>query len=676
MCGIAGMVAASGGMTPSPDTLRTMLGMIRYRGPDGYGIYTDDRAALGQARLSIIDLSSGAQPMSNEDGSIWIVFNGEIFNYVELRDELERLGHRYHTRSDTETIIHAYEQWGDRAWVMFNGQFAAALWDVRKRQLTLARDRVGIAPLHYARVRDARGERIVFGSEVKSIFAEGGLKPEFDPIGVWRAFTLWSSPAPTTVWRGVTSVEPGQVITFDESLRAHSRKFWSLKIDDRSASGSTDRDAAGDRLESRLQDAVRLRLRADVPVGSYLSGGLDSSVIAHLIRRLHTGQLHTFSLRFSDPAFDETPQQHRMANILGTDHHEIVCDSEAIRNALAEVVWHCETPLTRLGPVPMYLLSGLVRKTGIKVVMTGEGADEFLCGYHIFRENAARRFWARGPNSAWRPSLLANLHPYITGGNQRNAMWMQFFRKNLGATDDPFYSHAVRWENSVWTTRLLSAAMRERMDLPHTRATLDDALPPDWKNSSPLAKAQAIEITTFMSSYLLSSQGDRVALGHGVEARFPFLDSEVIDCCNRMPRRAKLAGMQDKVALRRLASRFLPEDVWKRPKWPYRAPIRSALFGPDAPAEVRDLLGRSVTERLGLADTTAVASMVERAVSDKPLGEREEMGLVGVLTLHMLGTQFGDDFPARVMAAAETLRNTRPDVFIDRRAAASKVAAG
>lgn len=667
MCGIAGMVAGLGGATPSPATLRTMLGMIRYRGPDGYGMYVDDRAALGQARLSIIDLSGGAQPMCNEDGSIWIVFNGEVFNYIELRDELEKLGHRFKTRSDTETIIHAYEQWGAKAWAKFNGQFAVALWDSRRKVLILARDRVGIAPLYYARVWDGKGERIVFGSEAKAIFAEGGISPRLDPAGLWRSLALWSVPAPATVWAGVVSVEPGQVIEFDQNLKETTSKYWSATFNDRGA----DNPGSSEELEARLQDAVRLRLRADVPVGAYLSGGLDSSVIAHLVRRIHTGALHTFSLRFSDPAFDETPQQRRMASTLGTEHHEIVCDGALIRNALSEVVWHCETPLTRLGPVPMYLLSGLVRKTGIKVVLTGEGADEFLCGYHIFRENAARRFWARQPNSMWRSSLLSNLHPYVAA-NQRSGMWLQFFRKGLESTSDPFYSHAVRWENSAWTTRLLSADIRSAMDLDRTRTAIDQTLSPGWRDSSPLAKAQAIEISTFMSSYLLSSQGDRVALGHGVEARFPFLDSEVIECCNRMPRRQKLAGLQDKVALRRLASKFLPEEVWKRPKWPYRAPIRSALFGPDATAEVRDLLAPSVTARLGLVDTSAVASMVERAVSGKPLGEREEMGLVGVLTLHMLATHFGDGFASRVREASQAMESTKPDVFEDRRAAGNE----
>jgi asparagine synthase (glutamine-hydrolysing) len=668
MCGIAGIVAGAGGAAPSPDRVRTMLGMIRHRGPDGHGLYVDDRAALGHVRLSIIDVAGGGQPMCNEDGTIWIAFNGEVFNYLEIRDTLTSLGHRFATHSDTETIVHAYEQWGDGAWERFNGQFAVALWDARHRRLILARDRVGIAPLHYARVVDRAGERIVFGSEVKTILAEGTLRAEFDPAGLWRAFALWSTPAPTTVWRGVVSLEPGQVVTFDDQLRRTSRKFWSLSFSEESGSRNDDIDAAANTLENRLTEAVRLRLRSEVPVGAYLSGGLDSSVIASLIRREHTGTLHTFSLRFTDPAFDEAPQQHQMASLLGTNHHEVMCDDAAIGQSLSDVAWHCETPLMRLGPVPMFLLSGLVRQCGIKVILTGEGADEFLGGYHIFRENAARRFWARQPDSAWRSSLLSNLHPYIGGAShQRNAMWLQFFRRNLRATDDPFYSHAVRWENSAWTTRLLSPDVRAAADLDQVRAGLHAAMPAGWERLSPLAKAQAIEISSFMSPYLLSSQGDRVALGHGVEPRFPFLDSGVIDCCLAMPRRHKLAGLRDKVALRRLASRSLPGEVWRRPKWPYRAPIRSALFGPGAPDQVRQLLDPAITSRLGLADVSAVAALVERARSGSPLGEREEMGLVGIVTMHMLALQFSEGILPRLRAAEESMRDARLGVFEDRR---------
>ena len=642
-----------------------MVAMLRHRGPDGYGLYRDDRVGLGHSRLSIIDLEGGFQPIHNEDGSIWIVFNGEIFNYVELRAQLQALGHRFYTQSDTEVIVHCFEQYGSGAWEMFNGQFALALWDGRERRLWLVRDRVGIVPLHYARV----GGRVLFGSEAKAIFATGRLTPRFDPLGLTHVFTRWGACAPATVFAGVRSVPPGAAVCFDEKLNERQEVYWQPSFEESPELRDLTQDEAAERLGELLKEAVRLRLRADVPVGAYLSGGLDSSVIGSLIRSSDSSPLQTFAIRFEDPAFDETTEQRRMADLLGTEHNEILCGSSEIGDALPEVIWHCETPLLRTAPAPLFLLSQLVNRCGMKVVLTGEGADEFLGGYHIFKEDKVRRFWARQPDSRMRPALLSRLYPYVGNGDgRRGALWEQFFRSGLTDVDHPFYSHKIRWRNTGWSLRLLAPHLRDGVDLDQLEAETARAMPAGWRDWAPLGRAQMIEVRTFLSSYLLSCQGDRVAMGHSVEVRYPFLDPEVVDFCAALPARLKLRGLRDKVTLRRLASGFLPPEIWRRAKQPYRAPTTPALFGTGAPDYVGELLSDSALGDLGLVDCARARRLVAKARkrAGRMTGEREEMALVGLLTLQLLGHFFMKGFTGRVDEARRRLDSCRPNILEDR----------
>lgn len=647
--------------------LRSMVAVLRHRGPDGFGIFRDDHIGLAHMRLSIIDLVSGDQPLTNEDGSVWLSFNGEIFNYVELRRELVAAGHRFATQGDSEVIVHGYEQWGDAVWAKLNGQFAVALWDARSRRLWLARDRVGILPLHYT----ITGRQLVFGSEAKAMFASGLVDPKLDPAGLTDVFTRWAATAPRTVFTGVQAVRPGTAICVDTDLRVREHRWWQPDLATATELTELSLDEAADTLGQQLSEAVTLRLRADVPVGAYLSGGLDSSVIASLV---HQGDspLETFAVRFADPAFDETAEQRRMAALLGTQHHEIVCGPDEIATSLRDVVWHCESPLLRTAPVPLFLLSGLVRQAGMKVVLTGEGADELLAGYSIFKEDAVRRFWARQPTSTWRPALAARLHPEVAAAGTRGTeLWSRFFGRDLTATDHPFYAHLIRWRNTAWSRRVLAtdiraaASKREPTEPPEELLT---ELPPSWDDAPHLARAQWAEIVSFMSSYLLSCQGDRVAMAHGVEVRYPFLDPTVVDWSLRLPPRLKLPGLRDKVALRRLASRRLPPEIWRRPKQPYRAPMTTALFGAGAPDYVRELLAPGQVEQLGLLDPRAVAVLSRRAFDRQGdmAGEREEMALVGALTLQALGRAYLVDLPERVADARRLDDGREPTVLVDR----------
>lgn len=636
MCGIAGILRGERAPPIEREELRRMAAAIAHRGPDGYGTYIDDGAGMAQVRLAIIDRAGGNQPLSNEDGSIWIAFNGEIFNYVELRQDLERAGHRFATRSDTEVIVHAFEEWGSDAWRRLNGQFAIALRDRRDDSLWLVRDRVGIAPLFYAETPNA----VLFASEAKAIFAGGRVDATPNLASLAEVFSLWATPGPETIFDGVQLLLPGTAVRFDSQLRPHALRYHTQRFASDERTRAMPAEEVADELDARLRAAVRLRLRADVPVGAYLSGGLDSSVITKLVRLVDTSPLQTFSVRFDDPRYDEGAAQARMASELGTVHHEIVATSERLAAELPRVIEHCEVPLLRTAPIPMFLLSALVRSNGMRVVLTGEGADEFLGGYDLFKEARIRRFWARQPNSTARPALLARVHPYVASGGQ-GGMWQAFFARGLGATDDAFYSHRLRWENTAWALRFLAREVRDAWSFERQCDRLERSLPPGWRGEGSLERAQHLEIASFMSAYLLASQGDRALMANAVEGRFPFLDPEVIEFSSRLPARRKLCGLREKTTLRRIARRILPDEVSGRRKWPYRAPIGQAIFGAGAPEYVRELLSPKALADNPLIDGTAAGNLAGRSIgSERPLGEREEMALMGLLTLQLWSRSF------------------------------------
>lgn len=657
MCGIAGVVTHEGRTPPDPDELLRMAAMLQHRGPDGHGIYADDRAGLAHTRLSLVDLRGGAQPLANEDQTLWLVGNGEVFDHESQRRTLEQRGHRFGTHSDMEVLLHAYEQWGDEAWQRLDAQFAVALWDTRAQRLVLARDRFGILPLHYAVLSDA----VVFASEQKALFAGGRIAPAFDAEIVRQVFTYWSAPGPRSVFAGVRSVPPATRINFTANGTETRHRWWQpdFRVD---ADESRSTEEAVSELRARLDRAVQLRLQADVPVGAYISGGLDSSVLVALAVRAGVRPV-TFSLGFDDPAFDETAPQRRAAELFGTEHHEVRCSERDIRDRLSDVVWHCETPLLRTAPVPMFMLSELVQQRGIKSVLTGEGADELLAGYSVFQEDKVRRFAARQPESTTRPALFARVHEFVGTSAQRDsAMWRAFLAKGLTDTGDPLYSHRVRWQNGAWATRLL--------DLPPVTEGTDDAvitalLPRPELLRRALARAQAIELATFMTPYLLCSQGDRVALAHGVEARYPFLAPDVASLCLGLPDGDKLRGLTTKVALRRLAAPLLPASIHRRTKHPYRAPTTTALLSSGANDRIDELLSEHELRRNPLLAADAAIRLVAKLRrAPERASEREGMALCGLCTMQMLRWDFLEHFSAHAARQATALAGRKPQVFV------------
>ena len=658
MCGITGVIKHKPGSQVEEGLLRQMLGMLRHRGPDQFGIYIDEQAGLGSARLSIIDLSSGQQPISNEDGTLWIVFNGEIFNYVELRPELEARGHHFTTHSDTEVILHLYEDYGPDCLSHLNGQFAIAIWDTRRQSLFLARDRVGIRPIFYTDTGDA----LVFGSEIKAILAYPGIRAELDPAALDDVFTFWSPQSPRSAFKGIYEVPPGSYMLVQNG-QIQILRYWQLEYPDTTCpeyAASLNRPEEEYLAEFRdlLIDATQIRLRADVPVGAYLSGGLDSSTITAIIRNYTGNRLDTFSISFSDPEFDESDYQRRMSQYLGTEHQVVFASHADIGRIFPDVIWHTEVPVTRTSPAPMYLLSGLVRQHNFKVVLTGEGADEFLGGYDIFKEAKIRRFWAREPESQARQLLLQKLHPHIkdltSGGG---AYLAAFFKDGLTDLDNPTYSHEIRWKTTQRAKRFFSPALVDQIQQVK-RSQVE--LPAGFAHWHPLAQAQYIEITTFMSPYLLSSQGDRPGMAHSVEGRFPFLDVRIMEFSNRLPASLKLRGLTEKYLLKQLARQWLPDEIWKRHKQPYRAPIHRSFFNEDTQDYVEELLSPGWINKTGLFKADAVQQLVEKVRKGARLGETDDMALAGILSTQLVYQRFIDQFHlSPSLAATEDVKVCR-----------------
>lgn len=642
MCGIIGVLNQLEPTGIDKSTLLQLLGMVRHRGPDGFGLYQDEWVGLGSARLKIIDIAGGDQPISNEDGTIWIVFNGEIFNYVELRPMLEARGHHFSTHSDTEVIVHLYEDFGPDCLKQLNGQFSIAIWDTRDQSLFLGRDRLGIRPLFYTQSNG----RLIFGSEMKALLAHPGVEARIDPVSLDQIFTYWSTLSPRTIFTGIYDVPPASYL-LARNGKIEIRSYWSLDFAP-AASVKSDVQAVQDEFEGLLVDATRIRLRADVPVGAYLSGGLDSSTTTAIIRNFTDTPLDTFSISFSDPEFDESEFQFRMADFLGTQHQVVHIHHRDIGEMFPQVIWHTETPILRTAPVPLFRLSRLVREQQYKVVITGEGADEFLAGYDIFKEAMIRQFWARQPESQIRPLLFGRLYPEIAHMPNSNAYLASFFGARLQDIAAPDYSHYIRWKNTSRTKRFFSDSLAARLS--HSdRPDVEVDYPAGFHDWDSLGKAQYLESIIFLPQYLLSSQGDRVGMAHAVEGRFPFLDHRVVEFASHLPPQMRLKGLNEKYLLRRLARKWLPDEIWTRRKRPYRAPIHRCFFSPDgAPDYVLELLSTGCLNDSGLFKPSAVQSMINKLAAGGRLGETDDMALAGILSSQLVWEHFVDNFRSRL----------------------------
>jgi len=649
MCGIAGVFHFGDQSPPERLVAAAMLSALTHRGPDTNGAYRDSSILLAHSRLSIIDIHSGDQPLCNETSNMWIVFNGEIFNYLELRKDLEHRGHVFATKSDTEVIVHAYEEWGSEAFSRFNGQWSLALWDASLNELVLARDPLGICPLYYCRYQ----HRLYFASEIGAIFAANPDIPRsIDPVGLSEVFTFWAPIGKQTTFSNIYQVKPSEVLLVSKNGGMASTSVNSINFSQQSDVQLPSPEDAARMVGDALRDSIGLRLlRSDVPVGCYLSGGLDSSLLTSIACQLAPKKVCTYSIRFSETHFDEGKFQQMVVGQYGTDHNEIVINQSDVSNVFPDVIRRCEQPILRTSPAPLFLLSKAVFGNNMKVVLSGEGSDEIFGGYDIFKEAKIRRFWARCPDSRLRPSLFKKL--YLSEARSPVAlgeMTNEFFGHALADVLKPGFAHGPRWKATMAIQRFFNPETREASREVNVLSRLLTSLPDCFSGWQPLAQDQFIEIQTILSGFLLSSQGDRMLMSHSVEGRFPFLDSKLISMMSTMPDIYKIKGLCEKYLLKRVAKGIVPSDIIKRTKQPYKAP-EAACFLEGKKNDYLDVIFSSDSiKESSLFDVTNVQRLIKKLEghsSPVKSSNNDNMAFIAILSTQLLYFTFIRPMPTR-----------------------------
>ncbi len=630
MCGIAGLL--SGDKTEYGTILHHMVNTIKYRGPDETGYYIDETIGLGHARLSIMDPQNGKQPITNEDDSLVVIFNGEIYNFQTLRKILLKKGHHIKNNSDTAILPHMYEEYGPGMFEKLNGQFAAAIWDKNNKRLILARDRFGEKPLFYFH----KNKTFCFASEAKAILKSGFINAAISPSALKQVFTFWTTLDDRSIFQDIYQVPPGSYLIY-ENDKTDIKAYWNYTYPKGPATQFKDKNDFIDELESKLIASVQNRMISDVPISFYLSGGLDSSIITGIAAKISNKTLNTFSITFDDSHFDESEYQNCMSQYLGTKHQSIMFSKRQIPSIIKDVVYHTEVPLLRSGAFPMYVLARLVRGNHIKVVLSGEGSDELFGGYDIFREAKIRDLCGRNPDPENTAALYKQINNFVKGLSDQSANSLSFYY-NSADTQSCFSSHLLRWKLGFYSQQFFSPEYREAMKNYDELKHLEDTLPRDYLKWTPVQRAQYLEVTTLFSNYLLSSQGDRVSMADSVECRYPFLDYEVAAFAASLPDDMKINELNEKYIVKELAQKYVPELITKRKKFPYRAPINISELMQDE--YVKHMTSASNLHQFGVFNPKAVEKFLSSALHKEIPTERDCMLFMGILTTQILCEEF------------------------------------
>jgi asparagine synthase (glutamine-hydrolysing) len=601
MCGIAGIVDAEALREDDHARAVRMRDILTHRGPDGEGLFTDLHAALAHRRLSIVDLAGGHQPLSNEGGGIWVTYNGEIYNHADIRRDLEALGHRYRTRSDTETIVHAYEQWGDGCVARFRGMFAFALWDAPQRRLLLTRDRLGVKPLYWARA----GTRLLFASEIKSLLASGLVEARPNEAAVPELLATRYTSGPDTLFQGIYKLLPGHQLVFSDG-QIQIQQYWDLP-----AGGSENElDFAGDdflvaRFRELLRESVRLRLMADVPLGMFLSGGIDSSAVAALMAREIGRPIETFSVAFADSRFSELEYARDVARAIGANSHEIVIDDADFFGALPRLVWHEDEPIAHPSSVPLHFVSALAREH-VKVVLTGEGSDELLAGYGKYPRALlnwrAGGIYERVVPAAIRGMVAGGLVPRLPAsvGRYARRSFLAMPRQPAPMFLDNFAGMPLHLQRELLTGRAHRAGDAYAASLAYFSHPAN--------GSGMLGRLLYTDVKTYLVELLMKQ--DQMSMSASIESRVPFLDHVLVEFAARLPDRLKLRGFRTKRILREAVRGLLPERILTRRKMGFPVPFAAWMRGPWNAVAREVLLDRRARER-GLMNPAAVAALLQ-----------------------------------------------------------------
>ncbi len=606
MCGIVGIVHPDG-CPIELQTLQRMTDVIAHRGPDDAGceiLSQSPFVAFGHRRLSIIDLSpAGHQPMANHDQSLWMVYNGEVYNYLSIRRELEGLGHRFKSDTDTEVILSAYQQWGQRCLDRLNGMFALAIWDDNKKQLFAARDRLGIKPFYYAITEHG----LVFGSEIKALLASELVSPEVD----WQALhNPWRfQVSPNTGFRSVRKLPPGFQLTYDATgLRTHS--YWDI----RPREVAMDESEAIEQIEYLLDDAVALQMIGDVPVGAFLSGGLDSSAIVALMAKRTSHSIRTFTIRFAeeDQRFEAMPDDSRyaaqVAQQFGCEHQELVIAPD-IADLLPKVIWHMDEPLSDPAAVNTYLISEAARAAGVTVLLNGMGGDEIFGGYRKQQACLIAEKYQRIP--AFARQAVSGLMEYVpVAGRRRGFKRARWAKRFISFADAPqglrFLASDLSVSPSLYGELFQDAGVFPYADLPNTRSQLQ------WlerDDLSYLSRMCLADTKVFLPEHNLT-YSDKMTMAASIESRPPMTDHRIVELMFSLPANMKIRGRIQKYALKRSMEKHLPRSIIHRAKAPFNSPLRSWIRGPLKPM-VDDLLDpKSIRDR-GLFNPVAVRSLID-----------------------------------------------------------------
>jgi asparagine synthase (glutamine-hydrolysing) len=632
MCGIAGF-ADSSSVETGTGTSRNdadfalahrMCDVIRHRGPDDQGIHVEAGVGLGMRRLSIIDLSTGHQPIHNEDRTVWIVFNGEIYNYRELRAELEGAGHRFHTSSDTETIVHAYEEWGEAAFERLRGMFGIALWDRPRQTLVLARDRAGIKPLHYAE----RGGRLYFGSEIKSLIAAGAVDREIDLEALDHYLSFQYVPSDRSMFKGVRKLPPGHLLRWTEG-RAEIKAYWRIGVTEPYEGTIAD---ASSTLRSVLADAVRSHMISDVPLGAFLSGGIDSSLVVGLMAEASSRPVQTFSIGFDDPAFDELTHARTVARHFGTDHHEFVVRPDGL-SILDRLIDHFDEPFADSSAIPTWYVSEIARQH-VTVVLSGDGGDELFGGYERYlpHPRIAQFDRLRIPGARRAAGAIWPLLPHGTTGKA--------FLRHVARDDNGRYLDSISFFQTDEKAALYSADVRRSLGGWDAEASLDARF--SRFSSLPLhSRIMKFDFETYLPEDVLTKV-DRMSMAHSIESRVPLLDNRVIDFAARLPASFKIHNGRRKHVLKEAARNLLPPSILDRKKQGFGVPL-GVWFRGGLTGIFSEILDSPRTRQRGYFDP----AFIDRIVKEHMSGRRDHCPRLWQLLVFELWHRQHMDAPVR-----------------------------